>query len=381
MNTQNILNFYGRKLDLKLDSSEFYDYEIDPINDDYNREVLDLTRTIDYDSQILSSICITGTTINIIKPWVITVGTGYSEYNCDFTVRRRTERGWTLNFVFNRESLPWISGSTFYFLGLSGATTEREYGDNNFGLSFTDDGRVKWDAFRYSGYCQTDSGYTETYYSSSGQTPILCTDGVSNDFNLTITFKRGRNLENCDIPNVGGWNDLITGRTEDFTVYEWLTGATETYQDFEVLNEKWNRERDERKGILKFYLNGNPIYKQENWEEIIPSLRLSGDTMVQMWGGGTTGYTDTTGYTTNNVGYENPLSGTTNFNLKYVSYLEEPLNAIQVKHYYLTSIKPQYNIVECQEECIADVVEYITDGLITESEDPLLTEEGFLLSF
>jgi hypothetical protein len=27
MNSQNILKFYGSKLDIKLDSSEFYDYE------------------------------------------------------------------------------------------------------------------------------------------------------------------------------------------------------------------------------------------------------------------------------------------------------------------------------------------------------------------
>ena len=34
MNSQNILKFYGTRLDAKLDSSEFYDYEID-IREDF----------------------------------------------------------------------------------------------------------------------------------------------------------------------------------------------------------------------------------------------------------------------------------------------------------------------------------------------------------
>ena len=50
MNTQNILKFYGSKLDLKLDSSEFYDYEISKVQGDYDTDVLDLTTPIVYSS-------------------------------------------------------------------------------------------------------------------------------------------------------------------------------------------------------------------------------------------------------------------------------------------------------------------------------------------
>jgi hypothetical protein len=48
MNTQNILKFYGSRLDVKLDSSEFYDYEISKVQEDYNEDVLDLTVPITY---------------------------------------------------------------------------------------------------------------------------------------------------------------------------------------------------------------------------------------------------------------------------------------------------------------------------------------------
>lgn len=48
MNRQNILNFYGSKLDLKLDSSELYDFELGKTTIDYNTDVLDLTNEITY---------------------------------------------------------------------------------------------------------------------------------------------------------------------------------------------------------------------------------------------------------------------------------------------------------------------------------------------
>jgi hypothetical protein len=53
MNTQNILKFYGSKLDLKLDSSELYDFELVKTTIDYNTDVLDLTNEITYPSLII----------------------------------------------------------------------------------------------------------------------------------------------------------------------------------------------------------------------------------------------------------------------------------------------------------------------------------------
>ena len=50
MNTQNILKYYGTKLDVRLDSSEYYDYELTDNENDYNTEVLDFDTPINYSS-------------------------------------------------------------------------------------------------------------------------------------------------------------------------------------------------------------------------------------------------------------------------------------------------------------------------------------------
>jgi len=53
MNRQNILNYYGSKLDLKLDSSELYDYQLTTNEVDYDTDVLDLSTSIVYPSLII----------------------------------------------------------------------------------------------------------------------------------------------------------------------------------------------------------------------------------------------------------------------------------------------------------------------------------------
>ena len=177
----------------------------------------------------------------------------------------------------------------------------------------------------------------ETFYLDSGVTPILCENGTSKDFNITVVFDRHLRLTECDIPNTRGWNDLITGDTITNASDIVLSGATEQNQYIEELNKDWNDERYARLGTLKIYLNGWPIYKIENWEEIIPSKR-GFQPFIQSWGGGTTG----------SGGVHN---GVTGFNLKRIKYMEVPLNALQVKHHYITSTKPLFDIIECQDRC------------------------------
>jgi hypothetical protein len=53
MNSQNILKFYGSRLDIRLDSSEYYDYEISKTQGDYNTDVLDFSKSIIYPSLII----------------------------------------------------------------------------------------------------------------------------------------------------------------------------------------------------------------------------------------------------------------------------------------------------------------------------------------
>lgn len=184
-------------------------------------------------------------------------------------IRKRTEKGWTLDFVFNKDGFDWSGGTTFYYWGISGETLAKNYADNNLSFSFTDDGRVMWEAIHY----KLDNNNSPIYYTATGQTSVLCAGGTSNDFNLSIVFERYRELDGCDLPNYGGINDLITDKITTINQLDWLTGATEFYTVVESLNQKWYENRSARLGVLKIYLNGQKVYTLENFEEIIPSTR------------------------------------------------------------------------------------------------------------
>lgn len=336
MNSQNILKYWGQRLKLTLDTSEFYDYEIGDSKIDFDVDVLDFDTEIVYPSLVIDSSCVDN--LDSIKPWEIEINKQYTGETCDFLVRKRTELGWTLDFVFNRNSLPWSSGSTFYYWGILNETNEQNYLDNNLSFSFTSDGRIKWEKYHMSGYCHTISGYTQDSYVASGQTSVLCTGGTSNDFNLTIVFRRNNQYTDCDLLNEGGVNDYITGFTINNPI-DVITGATPDTETLEVINKNWLSNRDKRLGILKIYLNSRLIYKIKDWEEIVPSLRQSENIIAQIFGGGTTG--------SNNL-----HTGQTSFELVNVKYFEEPLKYPNIKHHYLSTIKPIYNITECQEGCM-----------------------------
>jgi len=367
MNTQNILKFYGINLDLKLDSSEFYDYELDNNQHDYNKEVLDLTKPIFYEKLIIDSNCLNGS-FNENKPWEIEINEPYILDNCNFTVRRRTELGWTINMVFNKKDLLFDQGKTFYYWGLKNEFDERNFVDNNLSFSFSENGEIIWESYRYSNVCDIENGHTEEFYLSSGSTPTLCSNGVLDDFNITIVFKRNFFLEDCDIQNNGGWNDLIVEKQLDTELNDWISGSTITYTDIKDVNKKWSKEKDYRLGTLQIYLNGNQIYKLDNWEEIVPSNRNSINPIVQIFGGGSDGFVDI-------------YKGDTLFDILNVKYLEIPLNPIEVKHFYLTTIKPIYNTNECVEKCFDNVFSYIENGVLTEDGQNLITENNDMIIF
>jgi hypothetical protein len=483
MNRQNILNFYGSKLDLKLDSSELYDYQLTTNEVDYDTDVLDLSTPITYstltiDQTLLDASCsrntitlveynnlvndsgyiysgltltlnynnfisrfgspyrytilnndiytytgitgeihyfriggfnntlnisgltpntesqiISGFSTNLIdcssklangsnccpvppilnnKPWVYKIDEGSGNNNCSPIVRRRTEKGWTLDFVFNREGLSWSSGNIFYYLGVLGDTNStNNYLDNNLSFRFTNDGKVKWVAHHYSGSCDASSGYRQSNYIATGQTPTLCVTNNTKDFNLTIVFNRYKELTGCDIDNIGGFNDLIQGPhavefvkpltgvtamtstqivegyTITNTIEDWITGGTITTEYVEKLNKKWSDERDSRLGDLKFYLNGNLIHTEENWEEIIPSYRDNQE-IAQSWGGGRDYLT-----------FWSPTQSVCCFNMVSIKYYEEPLDFVHVKHNFRTRLN-DFDFEICNEPCVDDVYKYFT---------------------
>ena len=285
-------------------------------------------------------------------------------------IRTRTEKGWTADFIFNRDGLDWSEGSTFYYWGISGETNQRYFVDNNLSFSFTDDGRIKWEAYRYSGNCDPSSGYTENFYISSGQTPQLCTTNLHKCFNVTIVFDRYKRYEDCDLENSGGKNDLLGWKIYDYVDTE-VTAVTSTQHmvyetEIESLSKKWASERERRLGILKIYLNGRPIYKLENWEEIIPTQRGSENNLIQSWGGGTDGYLSI-------------HTGETQFIIEEVSYLEQPLDFLHVRHNFLTRLN-NYDFFICGDDCIDYPTGINTNeiGLLTEFGENILTEDNYL---
>lgn len=426
MNTQNILKFYGSRLDIKLDSSEYYDYEIGKTEGDYNTEVLDFTTPITYSNLVFDSSCLIEL-FNDIKPLVFPIETHITiidgdilSYNnvdlltteshddivlnasdaCNLYFNRRPEKGWTLDFIFNRQGLDWSQGGIFYYVGALDEKYVENYGDNNLSFGFTNDGRISWQAIHYSGYCanptgttddgyvsytgnsynnyilgllsgntQTFTGFTETYYLASGQTPTLCTTGLTGDFRVTIVFDRYNHYTDCDIDNEGGKNDLITGITVN-NILGVISGQTSDETIVEVLNKKWADERDKRLGTLKIYLNGQTIYKIENWEEIIPSIRHFFSDIFE------TVYTTQTVYS---FGGGTPRSGgvhygLSEFNIKSLKYYEQPLDYLHVRHNFIME-KNQYNFLGCGINCV-DEISKIGQGIILYEDSFFLTTEN-----
>src|SRR5574344_92635 len=55
MNGQNILKFFGSRLNIIVDNSEYYDYELSKDDGDYNTEVLNVNDAISYESLIIDT--------------------------------------------------------------------------------------------------------------------------------------------------------------------------------------------------------------------------------------------------------------------------------------------------------------------------------------
>lgn len=289
---------------------------------------------------MIDEITYTGLTVDISL-------TGYTCSGMTFPIETvRTEKGWTLEFVFNRDNLPWISGGTFYYFGVTGNDDPKIYADNNLSFGFTEDGRIKWSAIHYSGWCQTNSGYTESYYITSGQTEPLCTTGITKDFAVSIVFDRKYRFTDCDVENEGGINDMITGMTLVNSALDVMSGATADYLIVETLNKKWYNERHNRLGTLKIYLNGSPIYKLEDWEEVIPSFRTF-DSLEQIFGMGT------------------PLMGGIHdgvccFIIKSAKYYIQPLDFVHIK-YNFELLLNIFDIFICGSPCEDDLIGYTSD--------------------
>jgi hypothetical protein len=302
------------------------------------------------------------------KPWAYRFSLTGETGSTISTMHPRPEIGWSMDFVFNKSGHTWSDGSVFYYVGVRGEDNPALYADNNLSFQFTPDGKIKWVAIRYSGDTSNcDSGYTRTYYTSSGETPTLFIGDDTNDFYVTIVFKRYKELFDCDLLNEGGINDLISGTTV-LNPTDVITGATPIYDYTQVLNPKWDKERSSRLGTLKIYLNGRLLYKVENWEEIIPRNGGSIQPYIESWGGGTG--------LMNNV-----HNGICCFDIKLFRSFRQTLDFMYVK-YIFNVLSSQYNFyIYGQDNCVDNLIGLTTQGLLMEDGQNLLSENNELMLY
>lgn len=258
----------------------------------------------------------------------------YKIESCDNLIKNRYSKGWTLDFIFNRNNLDWSFGGIFYHLGVRGETTNINKADNDLSFGFDSNGAIVWYSTHYSGYTNEEIGFSGIPYINSGKTNDLCVSNSNKDFKITIVFDRYNYYD--DIKNNGGSNDLITGCTLDNTIYEIISGDTSIFTYDYVFNEKWVKNKNKRLGILKIYLNGQPIFKFDNWEETIP-FNKGLQPLIQSWGGGS--------YFIDNILYKICY-----FNIKNIKYYDKPLLTTEIKHNFNYE-SFFYNFDSCKELC------------------------------
>jgi hypothetical protein len=102
------------------------------IIDEFDSDFIDCVQSLDDDDNC----CLQPLKLDN-KPWAYKFDSGAGVDNCSPIIKRRTEKGWTLDFIFNRQNQSWSSGSVFYYLGVRGENDPLNYSDNNLSFQFT----------------------------------------------------------------------------------------------------------------------------------------------------------------------------------------------------------------------------------------------------
>ena len=231
--------------------------------------------------------------------------------------------------------------------------------------------------------------------------PYAILSGTCSDIwlQIDVVFERDLYIDECDLYNDGGANDLIKVRYDKFYRYgqhfeegeswgslcdcddqqypEFIDDAYFNYECKEPQVQKWFSERDFRMGTLKFYVNGRIVHTVNDYEEIIPrQLNTNKETQVGVaynmsWGGGSQGLrnmvvplvTDCSGTTL--TGAESPWVPNTmsspseklisdNFGGSFVGgisqmmYYVKPLQADEIYHNFKIN-KDRYSLIDCEE--------------------------------
>ena len=267
---------------------------------------------------------------------------------------------------------------------------------NAIGFRITDDMKIGYRTIRYTGTCQTtgttcDSGKTfncgysieESYSGPICPFISIISGNCKNTWiQVDVVFERNITLDDCEIYNNGGVNDLIKIKNK----FDIKTSETPTkkrcngeypkfvedgYFDFNCKGaqvENWFTEREYRLGTLTFYINGRRFHTVKDFEEIIPrQLNTNKETQVGVaynmsWGGGALGLRenfypsncDVTGPLTSY--YPEPdqklimenFAGSFIGGISQMMYYIKPLTPDEIYHNFSIN-KDRYSLIDCEE--------------------------------
>ena len=137
--------------------------------------------------------------------------------------------------------------------------------DNALGIRIRPDGHIGYRALRIGNICQTGTTVTVTNGVTGTTTPTYTIEEAYSPFSI--------------------WQENNTGSTNITTVFERYVELTDCEMEFNTY----------RKGSLTIYVNARPVFRQENFEEIIPHALdrqkelQNGVPFNISWGGGTQG--------------------------------------------------------------------------------------------
>ena len=161
-----------------------------------------------------------------------------------------------------------------------------------------------------TGYTINEICSTRGIYDSCDYNNILCYTANTKERWVMITsvFERYQYLEDCDLLNVGGLGDIreqrypssINGAAYNLIMPPQTHSGTtkEKKRDIIEFNQKWLDQVNDRRGLLKLYVNGYLFMIIEDFEEIIPhELNTEREKQIGVpfnisWGGGTQGLHD-----------------------------------------------------------------------------------------
>jgi uncharacterized protein (TIGR02145 family) len=195
MNSQNILKFYGSKLDVKLDTSELYDFQLSGVDDDYDASVLDINSDIVFTGLTINSnlsglTCVRDTVTLVEYDYrVVDVNYPYSglsmslEYNDFITYFSPTGYSYSDTILNNNVyTYTGITGETHYFI-ISG------FGINsNLNVLFTS--LVSSGSINIDYYLNIDNPLTEDFVFNFTHKLGLVTGGTL-DITTGITISAG----------------------------------------------------------------------------------------------------------------------------------------------------------------------------------------------